>query len=169
MSTIWAFDNIENKHILYCGEDSMKKFCTSLREHVINVINFENKKMFPLTKKELKSHQDATVCYIYGRSFLKQFAKNKTYQNVRDHFHFTGKYRGTAHSICNLIFNVPNEIPVVFHNWSNYDYDLIIKELANEFKGQFECLGENTGKYKSFFVSIEEEVIKVDMKEMRTL
>ena len=26
MSTIWAFDNIENKHILYCGEDSMKKF-----------------------------------------------------------------------------------------------------------------------------------------------
>ena len=33
--------------------------------------------MFPLTKKELKSHQDATVCYIYGRSFLKQFAKNE--------------------------------------------------------------------------------------------
>ena len=125
--------------------------------------------MFPLTKKELKSHQDATVCYIYRRSFLKQFAKNKTYQNFRDHFHFTGKYRGAAHSICNLIFNVPNEIPVVFHNWSNYDYHLIIKELANEFKGQFECLGENTEKYKSFFVSIEKEVIKVYMKEMRIL
>ena len=45
MSTIWAFDNIENKHSLYRGEDCMKKFCTSLREHATNVINFEKKKM----------------------------------------------------------------------------------------------------------------------------
>ena len=40
MSTIWAFDNIENKHTLYCGENCMKKFCTSLKEHATNVINF---------------------------------------------------------------------------------------------------------------------------------
>ena len=51
LSTIWAFDNIENKHTLYRGEDFMKKFCTSLREHVTNVINFEKKKLLPLTKK----------------------------------------------------------------------------------------------------------------------
>ena len=60
---------------------------------------------------------------------------------VRDHFHYTGKYRGAVHSICNLKFNMPNEIPVVFHNGSNYDYHFIIKELANEFEGQFECPG----------------------------
>ena len=36
MSTIWAFDHIENKHTLYRGEDCMKKFCTSLREHIKN-------------------------------------------------------------------------------------------------------------------------------------
>ena len=41
-----------------------------------------------------------------------------------------------------------NEIPAVFHNGSNYDYRFIIKELANEFEGQFECLGEYTDKYK---------------------
>ena len=41
-----------------------------------------------------------------------------------------------------------NEIPAVFHNGSNYDYHFIIKELANEFEGQFECLGEYTDKYK---------------------
>ena len=29
----------------------MKKFCEHLREHVKNVIDFENKKMLPLTKK----------------------------------------------------------------------------------------------------------------------
>ena len=30
--TIWAFDNIENKHTLY-REDCMKKFCISLGEY----------------------------------------------------------------------------------------------------------------------------------------
>ena len=57
-------------------------------------------------------------------------------------FHYTGKYRGAAHSIYNLKFYAPNEILVVLHNGSNYDYHFIIKELANEFEGQFECLGE---------------------------
>ena len=37
-----------------------------------------------------------------------------------------------------------------------------MKELANKFKGQFECLGENTEKYKSFSVPVEEETRKVD-------
>ena len=46
-----AFDTIENKHSLYRGEDCMKNFCTSLREHATNLINFEKKKMLPLTKK----------------------------------------------------------------------------------------------------------------------
>ena len=32
MSTIWAFDHIENKHTLYCGEN----FFTSLKEHATN-------------------------------------------------------------------------------------------------------------------------------------
>ena len=69
-------------------------------------------------------------------------AKDKNYRKVRDHVHYTGKYRGAAHSIYNLKFYVPNEILVVFLNGSNYDYHFIIKELANEFEGQFECLGE---------------------------
>ena len=38
---------------------------------------------------------------------------------------------------------MPNEIPVVFHNSSNYDYHFIIKQLANNFEGKFECFGEN--------------------------
>ena len=77
------------------------------------------------------------------------------YRKVRDHYHYAGKYRGPAHSICNSKFNVPNEIPVVFHNGSNYDNHFIIKELANEFEGQFVCLGKNTENYKNFSVSIK--------------
>ena len=36
---------------------------------------------------------------------------------------------------------------VVFHNGSNYNCHFI-KELVKEFEGLFECLGENTEKYK---------------------
>ena len=81
---------------------------------------------------------------------MKQFAKDTNHQKLRDHCYFSDKYRVTAHSICNLRFNVLNEIPVVFYNGSNYDYHIIIKELAKEFKGQFECLRENIEKYKLF-------------------
>ena len=118
--------------------------------------------MLPLTKKELKSHQDAKVCYIFRKRILKKLAKNKNYCKVRHHCHYASKYWGTAHSISNIKFNVPNEIPVVFHKGSIYDYHIIIKELANEFEGIFECLGETTEKYKKFSVSMEKEVIKVD-------
>ena len=72
--------------------------------------------MLPLTKEEWKSHQYAKVCYICRKNFLKKFAKDKNYRKVRDHCHYTGRYRGASHSICNLKFNVPNEIPAVFHS-----------------------------------------------------
>ena len=60
----------------------------------------------------------------------------KKQQKVRDHCHYTGKYRGAAHN--NLRYKVPKEIPVVFHNGSTYDYHFIIKELAKEFEGNFD-------------------------------
>ena len=55
MSTIWVFYHIENKHTLYRRKNCMKKFCSSLREHEKNIIDFEKIKMLPLTKKKLKS------------------------------------------------------------------------------------------------------------------
>ena len=99
MSTIWGFDHIEDKHTLYYGKDCMKKICTSLREHAKNIIDFEKKKMLLSTKEELKSHQDAKGCYICGKRILRKFAKDKNHRKVRDHCHYTGKYRGAAHSI----------------------------------------------------------------------
>ena len=59
--------------------------------------------------------------------------KDKKYRKVKDHCHYTGKYRGAAHSLCNLKYSVPKNISIVFHNGSNYDYHLIIKELAEKF------------------------------------
>ena len=83
--------------------------------------------------------------------------KFKLHKKVRDHGHYTGTFRGAAHSICNLNYKVPQEIPVKIHNGSTYDYHFLIKELAEEFKGEFECLGENTEKHISFSVPIKKE------------
>ena len=66
------------------------------------------------------------MLYLWKKNF-ENLRKNINYQKVRDHCHYTGKYRVVAHSICNLRFDVPNESPVVFHNGSNYDYHFIIK------------------------------------------
>ena len=128
-------------HSLYRGEGCMKNFCISLKEHAANVINFEKKNMLLLTIKGLKSHQDASKCYICRKKFTQKLAKDKNHQKIWEHCYFTGRCRGAAHSICNQRFNVPNEITVVFHNGSNTDYHFIMKELENDFKGQFECLG----------------------------
>ena len=78
-------------------------------------------------------------------------------QKVRDNCHYTGKYRGAAHSNWNLNYKIPKEIPVAFHNGSTYDYHFIIKQLAREFKGYFHCLGENTKKYLTFSVPFKKE------------
>ena len=64
--------------------------------------------------------------------FENKYLKDKKYRKVRDHCHYTGEYRGTAHSICNLKYSVPKEVPLVFDNGSNYDYRFIIIELAEE-------------------------------------
>ena len=84
----------------------------------------------------------------------KEFIKK---QKVRDHCHYTGKYRRATHSICNLNYKISKEIPIVFHNGSTYDYHFLIRQLAREFKGNFDCLGENTEKYIIFSVPVKKE------------
>ena len=116
--------------------------------------------MIPLTNEKRKSYEKQKVCFICEKEFStdknneKEF---KLYHKVRDHCHYTGKYRGAAHNICNLHYKIPKEIPVVFHNGSTYDYHFIIKQLAKEFNGKFNCLGENTEKYITFSVPVKKE------------
>ena len=75
MSKIWWYDHIEDNHTLYHGKDCIKKFFASLRGHTENITDFENKKMLSLTKEELKSHQDAKVCYSCEKKYWKSSLK----------------------------------------------------------------------------------------------
>ena len=51
-------------------------------------------------------------------------------------------------------------MPVVFHSGSSYDDHFIIKGLAEEFEGDFKCLGENKEKYITFSAPIKTESIE---------
>ena len=116
--------------------------------------------MIPLTDNENKYYEEQKECYICQKEFCcdkNQKMRFKLYKKVRDQCHYTEKFRGAAHSICNLNYKIPKKNLVKVHNGSKYDYHFIIKELAEEFKVEFECLGENAEKYVSFSVPIKKE------------
>ena len=161
--TSCSFDKSENKQTYYRGRDCMKRFCANLKEHVTRITSYEMKPMDPLTEDEKESNENQKLCHICEKEFCAD-NNNKEMRKVRDHCHYTGKYRGGAHSKCNLNYKIVKEIPVLFHNGSVYDYHFIIKYLAREFKGNFECLGENTEKYISFTVPFKKVINDKEIK-----
>ena len=154
-----SFDERENKLDYYRGEDCMKKFCKDLRKHATKIINCNKKEVITLTKKEEHDYSKETNCHICKKGFINyEDDYDKKHYKVKDYCYYTGKYKGAAHNNCNLEYKVQKEIPIVFHNGSTYDYHFIIKELAKEFDGNFECLGENMEKYITFSVPIKKEI-----------
>ena len=137
----------------------MEHFTETLGNIFIKYMNFEQKPMLPLSDDEEAQYDNAKVCFSCNEEFCidKESKDYKNYCKVRDHCHFTGKYRNAAHSICNLKYKVPKFVPVHFHNGSTYDNHLIIKQLAEDFNGYFSCIGENTEKYISFSITFTKE------------
>ena len=83
----------------------------------------------------------------------------KNRKKVKDHCHYTGKYRGAAHSVCNLNYKVPKNISKVIHN-DSYDTHFIINQLAKQIKGELDCIGENVEKYITFSAQIKKKKMR---------
>ena len=79
----------------------MKKFCESLREYAMKIINFKKKKMTLLTKEQQESYENVKICYNSKKKFENKYLKDKKYRKVRGQCHYTGEHRCAAHSICN--------------------------------------------------------------------
>ena len=126
MPTISLFKIIRNKHDVYRNKDCMKKFCEYLREHAINIITFKKKKIKLSTKEQQESYENATISYVCQEKFESKYVKGIKYCKVSDHCHYTGEYRGAAHSICNLKYSVPKKDCIASHNGSNHDYHIIL-------------------------------------------
>ena len=100
------------------------------------------------TKKILKLLLTALYVVINLRTHIRMKKKQRN-TKVRDHCHFTGKYRGCAHSICNLNFcNRYFKIPVFFHNMKNYDGHLIIQNAEKlSDKKKIDVIAQNSEKF----------------------
>ena len=143
-------------------DDVAEYFLRSLEETTRELHEkYGESKPMEITPEEQAQFDDATKCWVCGDHFNvcedvlqdprgeeeyeKEYEKNK---KVRDHCHFTGKYRGAAHNECNLRLVRSNRIPVLFHNYTNYDNHLFIKVLGKT-KGDISVIARNDEKHIS--------------------
>ena len=122
-------------------------------EHLLKALQGEEQKIkealadpqpMGMTRDDWKAHRHATTCHICEKALDGD--------SVRDHSHITGKYRGAAHSACNLKLRLSPKtttIPVVFHNLRGYDSYLLMQAIS-KVEGKVSCIPNNTEKYISF-------------------
>ena len=145
-------------------------FIKWLEEDVKAIANIKPKDMI-FTKENEQQFNKALNCWICGESLGND--------RVRDHCHYTGKYRGAAHNSCNLKYRTPKSIPVFFHNLSGYDSHLFIKRLGctDNKKETINCIAKNeeqyisfsktiiTGQYKNKKGEVKDKTFKIDFKD----
>ena len=136
-------------------EDISEKFIKHLKivTHSIYRKYYLNPKPLKLTYEEEKDFKSVKVCHICEQEF-GDYEKAGEIFKVRDHCHFTGKYRGAAHNQCNLKCRKPLILPVVFQNLQGYDSHLFIKQLA-KVSGDLSCVPSTEEKYISFSKKIK--------------
>ena len=134
------------KLVTYTGEDAAQKFVEMLEEDIRIIANIPEKKMI-FGKEEKERFDKETKCWMCNEEFDEHV-------KVRDHCHFTGRYRGAAHNSCNLKYRKPNFTPVAFHNLSGYDSHLFIKNLGFS-AGNVDCIPNNEERYISFTKRIQ--------------
>ena len=93
--TYCSFDKTKTTVNYYRRKDCMKIFCKDLRNEAMKIINYEKMKEIILTNEEKESYENQKNCYICGKEFCtdKNNKEFKQKQKVRDHDHYTGKYR----------------------------------------------------------------------------
>ena len=145
----FSYGDVTNPLTEYRGPDCVEKVCEHIISEAKRLYNsFPEKPMAPLTKSQLKEYARATKCHICFNPFSEKKKK------VRDHCHYSGLYRGAAHSSCNLQYKIPSYIPVVFHNLAGYDAHRFIRELAKYTTGMG-VIAKNTEDYIFFSIKVE--------------
>ena len=98
-----------------------------------------------MTLEDENNYQNSEHCWICNEKL-----DNK---KVRDHCHITGKYRGAAHSQCNLKLKIPRKLPIIFHNLEGYDGHIIFKELNNFNNIDIQVIPKTSERYMSIIIN----------------
>ena len=144
----FAYGKFDDPLKLYRGKDCIEKFCDYIKQEAHRLYHmFPEKPMDPLTKKQQKRYERAGRCHICFKPFNSKDPK------VRDHCHYIGHYKGPTHSLCNLRYQIPSYIPIVFHNLSGYNAHLFIKELGKK-SSNIGVIAKNKEDYITFLVDV---------------
>ena len=142
----FAYGDVVTPLRTYTGKDCIEMFCNYIKGEARRLYHmFPELPMGPLTKKQWNKYKKATKCHICYKPFTQTNLK------VRDHCHYTGLYRGPAHSLCNLRYKIPSYIQVVLHNLSGYNAHLFIRELGGH-TSNMEVITKNIEDYISFSI-----------------
>jgi len=141
-----SYDNQLSFYKSYRGEDCISWFnkeldsiATRLDEILSNPVAMDN-----LTDDQNYMFNMSSKCHICEKMISPKDIK------VRDHCHFTGKFRGASHNFCNINYKDGHTVPIVFHNLSGYDSHFLIKNIALDMPGRIDLLPINKEKYISF-------------------
>ena len=110
-------------------DENMVKECLDTITSWVHKIHkkFENPRELNMTAKEKYIYEESNNCWICKKKFYKK-APWKEWK-VREHDHFTGKFRGAPHNICNLRIQNRKVIPVIAHDLCKYGLKLFIRDL----------------------------------------
>ena len=128
----------------YTGKDVGEWFLkrlTQLNTQFMEILSEE--KNLVMTKDDWVAFNAASECHICGKHIESSLPGKK----VRDHDHLTGKFRGAAHSFCNLQLRMSARIPVFLHNFRGYDSHLITKSIEHFPQTKLHIIGQSYEKY----------------------
>ena len=147
-------DPADNKLVQYTAttedEDVALHFIRSLQQTTTELHEKCGvSKPMEISAEQQTEFDGATKCCVCGDPFEdREDANRRTRDKVRDHCHFTGKYRGAAHNKCNLRLARSKRIPILFHNFTNYDNHLFVKALG-KIEGDIHVIARNDEKHIS--------------------
>ena len=125
LKIVSRFEELRRPVESYRGEDAAQKFILRINEiyEEFKGVLFMNAKMeneTPEIKEFLKNQVNCHICN-----------KPLGAEKHLDHSHYTGQILGYSHPVCNTQRKMPKRIPIIFHNFKNYDCHLLIKELCD--------------------------------------
>jgi hypothetical protein len=145
---------------IYRGTNAVRHFLLQiLKRGEQYQAEYDHKQGMHMSYEDRTNFDAAQECYICHQPYEShgEGCSCGRCRKVRDHCHLCARYRGAAHSSCNVQYYLDRKVVVMLHNLKNYDGHLIMQELgsvAHEMKLELSCVPKSTEEYLSFTVRV---------------